>query len=164
MLEHAGVDGHVPAFGKVPLTCTSLTHAWIHIFYMNYTYILDHSPRELFRANETITTEQQLLTGQRQTSWLFTRASEKLSQGSRGGQNGSWTSRQAPILLCGSASILFSFLRHHYQAGHTFLARTGQTTKLGNSIIMLYSSQIVCVLKISHRGYEQESWDWVYGL
>ena len=73
---------------------SSLHHTYIH------TYVIDHSPLGLFRANETNNWNEfnrlRIPTGRRQTSWLCTSAAEELNKGlprtnSASGQSGTWT-------------------------------------------------------------------------
>ena len=65
-----------------------------------HTYVIDHSPLRLFRANETNNCNElnrlRIPTSRRQTSWLYTSAAEELNKGLSGtnpasGQSGTWT-------------------------------------------------------------------------
>ena len=82
---------------KSTLSITNQIHTYIH------TYLIDHSPLGLFRANETNNWNElnrlRIPTGWRQTSWLWTSAAEELNQGlprtnPASGQSGTWTDKK----------------------------------------------------------------------
>ena len=75
------------------------------------TYLIDHSPWEFFRADETQWTKQQLSrtpTGRRQTSWLFTSAAAReVEPGTTRNKFNEWSER---VLNPGSPDLKASAL------------------------------------------------------